>query len=47
MIEIVEGIVVSEKAYGETGKIIQVLTKEHGIIGMMVKKYIMVEKSLL
>ncbi len=37
MIEIVEGIVVSEKAYGETSKIIQVFTKKYGIIGMMVK----------
>ena len=37
MIEVVEGIVVSEKPYGETSKIIQVFTKEHGIIGMMVR----------
>lgn len=37
MIEEVEGIVISERAYGETSKIINVLTKEHGIIGMMVK----------
>ncbi len=37
MVEVVEGIVISEKPYGETSKIIQVFTKEHGIIGMMVK----------
>lgn len=37
MLEEVEGIVISERAYGETSKIINVLTKEHGIIGMMVK----------
>ena len=36
MIEIVEGIVISEKAYGETSKIINVFTKEYGVIGMMV-----------
>ena len=37
MIEKVEGIVLSVKSYGETSKIINVLTKEHGIIGMMAK----------
>ena len=37
MVEEVEGIVISEKAYGETSKIINVFTKEYGIIGMMVK----------
>lgn len=37
MLEEVEGIIISERAYGETSKIINVLTKEHGIIGMMVK----------
>lgn len=36
MIE-VEGIVISEKAYGETSKIINVFTKEYGIIGLMAK----------
>ena len=37
MIEEVEGIIISEKPYGETSKIINVLTKKYGIIGMMVK----------
>ena len=37
MLEKVEGIVISEKAYGETSKIIQVLTLEHGMIGIMAK----------
>lgn len=37
MVEEVEGIVISEKVYGETSKIINVLTKQYGIIGMMVK----------
>ena len=37
MIEEVEGIIVSEKPYGETSKIINVLTDKYGIIGMMVK----------
>ncbi len=36
MNEIVEGIVLNEKPYGETSKIIQVFTKEYGMIGMMV-----------
>lgn len=37
MIEKVEGIVISERDYGETSKIINVMTKEYGIIGMMAK----------
>lgn len=37
MIEEVEGIIVSEKAYGETSKIINVLTKEYGTIGLIAK----------
>lgn len=37
MLEKVEGIVISEKTYGETSKIIQVLTLEHGMIGVMAK----------
>lgn len=36
MIE-VEGIIISEKPYGETSKIIQCLTKEYGIIGIIAK----------
>lgn len=37
MIENVEGIVLNEKPYGETSKIINVLTKEYGIIGLIAK----------
>ena len=37
MIEKVEGIVISEKAYGETSKIINIITKEYGIIGAIAK----------
>lgn len=37
MIEEVTGIVISEQNYGEKSKIINVLTKEKGIIGLMVK----------
>ena len=37
MLEEVNGIIINEKPYGETSKIINVLTEEHGIIGMMVK----------
>lgn len=33
----IEGIVVSELSYGETSKIINVLTRDHGIIGIMAK----------
>lgn len=35
MIEKVEGIVVSETPYGDSSKIINVLTKEHGMVGIM------------
>lgn len=37
MIEVVEGIIISETLYGETSKIINVFTKEYGMIGMMAK----------
>ena len=37
MITEVEGFILSETSYGETSKIINVLTKEHGVIGMMCK----------
>ena len=37
MIEEVTGIVISEQNYGEKSKIINVLTKERGILGLMVK----------
>ena len=33
----IEGIIVSELSYGETSKIINVLTRDHGIIGIMAK----------
>lgn len=37
MVEKLEGIVVSERAYGETSKIINIITKEHGLIGVIAK----------
>lgn len=37
MIEKVEGIIVSETPYGDTSKIINVFTREYGIIGVMAK----------
>ena len=37
MIEQIEGIIVSEKNYGDTSKILDILTKEHGIIGVIAK----------
>lgn len=37
MIEAVEGIIINEKSYGETSKILNVLTKEYGVIGIMAK----------
>ncbi len=37
MIEKVEGIILNARNYGETSKIVNVLTKEHGIIGLMAK----------
>lgn len=37
MLEEVTGIVVTEQDYGEKSKIINILTKEKGIIGLMVK----------
>lgn len=36
-IEKVEGIVINEKDYGETSKIIDIVTKEHGLISVMAK----------
>ncbi len=36
-IESIEGIVLSETNYSESSKILNVLTKEHGLIGMMSK----------
>lgn len=37
MIESVEGIIINEKNYGDISKILDVLTKEHGIIGVIAK----------
>lgn len=37
MIEKIEGIVVAEKSYGETSKILDIFTKEYGIIGVLSK----------
>ncbi len=37
IIEKVEGIVINEKDYGETSKIVDILTKEHGLISVMAK----------
>lgn len=37
MIEKVEGIVIGERSYSETSKILDVYTREHGIIGVMSK----------
>ena len=37
MITKVEGIIVSETPYGDTSKIINLYTKEYGIIGVMCK----------
>lgn len=37
MITKVEGLIVSETPYGETSKIIQVLTREYGMIGIICK----------
>lgn len=37
MLEEIKGIVVSEMDYKETSKILQVMTKEHGIIGVISK----------
>ncbi|MDD2181480.1 MAG: DNA repair protein RecO [Bacilli bacterium] len=37
MIEKIEGIVINERDYSESSKILNVLTKEHGIIGVISK----------
>ena len=37
MIEKIEGIVVNERAYGETRKIINLVTKEYGLISLIAK----------
>lgn len=33
----IEGVIIGEKPYGETSKIINVITKEYGVLGFMVK----------
>ena len=37
MITKIRGVVISETAYGDTSKIINILTKDKGIIGIMCK----------
>ncbi len=37
MLEKIDGIVISEQNYGETSKIVNLLTRDYGIIGLMVK----------
>ena len=37
MINKIQGIIVSETAYGDTSKIINIFTKEHGLVGVMCK----------
>ena len=37
MITSVEGIIISETPYGDTSKIINVFTKEYGVIGLICK----------
>ncbi len=37
MIEKIEGIIINERDYSESSKILNVLTKEHGIIGVIAK----------
>ena len=37
MVVDVEGIIINVKNYGDTSKIIDILTKEYGIIGVMAK----------
>lgn len=46
MIEKVEGIIVSEVEYGETSKIINVFTKEFGMIGIIAKGCRMIKSPL-
>jgi len=37
MIEKFEGIILNERDYSESSKILNVLTKEHGVIGVIAK----------
>ena len=36
-IEKVEGIIIKEKPYGESSKILDIITKEYGVIGVLSK----------
>lgn len=47
MLESVEGVIIKETPYGDTSKIINVLTKEYGIIGIMCKGAMGVKSRLL
>ncbi len=46
MLESVEGIVITETPYGDTSKIINVLTKEYGIIGIICKGAMSIKSRL-
>ena len=37
MLETIEGIIISEKSYSETSKLITLITKEHGVINLLAK----------
>ncbi len=37
MIKKIEGIIISEKSYRETSKILNILTKDHGLVGVIAK----------
>ncbi len=46
MLDSVEGIVITETPYGDTSKIINVLTKEYGIIGIICKGAMSIKSRL-
>lgn len=46
MLESVEGIVITETPYGDTSKIINVMTKEYGIIGIICKGAMSIKSQL-
>ena len=37
MIEKIEGVIINERDYGETSKILNIITKQYGVIGVMAK----------
>lgn len=45
-IKTIEGIIISEKPYGETSKIIDIITKDYGIIGVISKGCKKIKSSL-